>query len=42
MKYISVKPIGESIEKVKRHIGKIASPKQKVPNVGWIATALDP
>jgi len=40
--YISVDSIDESIEKVKRLGGKIASPKQEVPNVGWIAVAEDP
>jgi len=40
--YISVESIDESIEKVKKLGGKIASPKQQVPNVGWIATAMDP
>ena len=40
--YISVENIDESIEKVKRLGGKIMSPKQEVPNVGWIATAVDP
>jgi predicted enzyme related to lactoylglutathione lyase len=39
---ISVELIDESIEKVKKLGGKIISPKQKVPNVGWIATAVDP
>jgi len=40
--YISVESIDTSIEKVKKLGGKIISPKQEVPNVGWIATALDP
>lgn len=40
--YISVESIDTSIEKVKNLGGKIISPKQEVPNVGWIATALDP
>jgi predicted enzyme related to lactoylglutathione lyase len=40
--YISVESIDESIKKVKRLGGKIVSPKQEVPNVGWIATAVDP
>ncbi len=40
--YISVDSIDESIEKVTKLGGKIISPKQEVPNVGWIATAVDP
>ena len=40
--YISVDLIDESIEKVTKLGGKIISPKQEVPNVGWIATAVDP
>jgi predicted enzyme related to lactoylglutathione lyase len=40
--YISVESIDKSIEKVKKLGGKIISPKQEVPNVGWIATTVDP
>lgn len=40
--YISVESIDESIEKVKQLGGKIVTPKQEVPNVGWIAIAADP
>jgi uncharacterized protein len=40
--YISVENIDESIEKVKKLGGKIITPKQEVPNVGYIATATDP
>jgi len=40
--YISVESIDKSIEKVKKLGGKMVSPKQEVPNVGWIATAVDP
>jgi predicted enzyme related to lactoylglutathione lyase len=40
--YISVESIDESLEKVKRLGGKIVSPKQEVPNVGWITTAVNP
>jgi predicted enzyme related to lactoylglutathione lyase len=42
LNYISVESIDESIEKVKKLGGKTVSPKQEVPNVGWIATAVDP
>ena len=40
--YISVESIDESIEKVKALGRKIVIKKQEVPNVGWIATAVDP
>ncbi len=40
--YISVENLDESIEKVKALGGKMTSPKQEVPNVGWIASAADP
>ena len=40
--YIAVESIDESIEKVKKLGGKIIMPKQEVPTVGWIVTAIDP
>jgi predicted enzyme related to lactoylglutathione lyase len=40
--YIAVEDIDESIGKVKKLGGKIVTPKQEVPNIGWIATAEDP
>ena len=40
--YISVESINEYIEKIKALGGKIVQPKQEVPDVGWIAIALDP
>jgi len=40
--YISVESIDEYIEKIKTLGGKIVQPKQEVPDVGWIAVALDP
>jgi predicted enzyme related to lactoylglutathione lyase len=40
--YISVESIDEAIEKVTKLGGKIVTPKQEVPNVGWITTAADP
>ncbi|MDH5734277.1 MAG: VOC family protein [Candidatus Bathyarchaeota archaeon] len=39
--YISVESIDEYIEKIKALGGKIVQPKQEVPDVGWIAIALD-
>ena len=38
---VSVESINESIERVKKHGGKIISPKPGIPNVGWIAIASD-
>ena len=40
--YISVESIDEYIEKIKTLGGKILQPKQKVPDVGWVAVAIDP
>ncbi len=40
--YISVESIDEYFEKIEVLGGKITQPKQEVPNVGWIAVALDP
>jgi len=40
--YIAVEDIDESIGKVKKLGGKIVTPKQEVPKIGWIATAEDP
>lgn len=40
--YISVESIDENIKKTKVLGGTVISPKQEVPNVGWIAVALDP
>ena len=40
--YISVESIDESIKKATKLGGKIVSPKQEIPNVGWIAIATDP
>lgn len=40
--YISVESIDEYIEKIKTLGGTIVQPKQEVPDVGWIAVALDP
>jgi len=40
--YISVESIDGYIKKIKSLGGKIIQPKQEVPDVGWIAVALDP
>jgi predicted enzyme related to lactoylglutathione lyase len=40
--YFSVESIDDYIQKIKASGGKILSPKQEVPNVGWVAVAVDP
>ena len=40
--YISVESADEYIAKIKKLGGKIISPKQEVPHVGWTAIAVDP
>jgi predicted enzyme related to lactoylglutathione lyase len=40
--YISVESIDEYIEKTKALGGEILQSKQEVPNVGWVAVAVDP
>lgn len=40
--YISVESIDEYVRKIEALGGTVISPKQEVPNVGWIAIALDP
>ena len=40
--YFAVESINDYLTKILKLGGKIISPKQEVPNVGWIATAEDP
>jgi len=40
--YISIESIDEYIKKIEKLGGKVISPKQQVPNIGWIAMAEDP
>lgn len=40
--YITVESVDDYIEKIKKLNGKIISPKQEVPHVGWVAIAEDP
>lgn len=40
--YFSIESIDDYIQNIKASGGKIIQPKQEVPNVGWIAIALDP
>ena len=40
--YISVESIDEYIKKIISLGGKIVQKKQEIPDVGWIAVALDP
>ena len=40
--YISVESINDYLAVIQKLGGKVISPKQEVPNVGWIAAAEDP
>lgn len=40
--YFAVESINDYLAKIQRLGGKVVSPKQEVPNVGWIAAAEDP
>ena len=40
--YFSVESINDYLTKIQNLGGKVISPKQEVPNVGWIAAAEDP
>jgi len=40
--YFAVESISDYLAKIQKLGGKVISPKQEVPNVGWIAAAEDP
>ena len=40
--YFAVESISDYLAKIVKLGGKVVSPKQEVPNVGWIAAAEDP
>ncbi len=40
--YFAVESINDYLAKIQKLGGKVISPKQEVPNVGWIAAAEDP
>jgi len=40
--YFTVESINDFLAKIEKLGGKVISPKQEVPNVGWIAAAEDP
>ena len=40
--YFAVESINDYLAKIVKLGGKVVSPKQEVPNVGWIAAAEDP
>jgi hypothetical protein len=40
--YFAVESINDYLAKIQKLGGKVVSPKQEVPNVGWIAAAEDP
>ena len=40
--YFAVESISDYLAKIVKLGGKVVSPKQEVPNVGWVAAAEDP
>jgi predicted enzyme related to lactoylglutathione lyase len=40
--YIAVESADQFVEKIKKLGGKIVSPKQEIPQIGWWVLALDP
>ena len=40
--YFAVESINDYLDKIQKLGGKVISPKQEVPNVGWTAAAEDP
>jgi predicted enzyme related to lactoylglutathione lyase len=40
--YFAVESINDFLAKIEKLGGKIIQPKEEVPNVGWIAAAVDP
>jgi len=40
--YFTVESINDFLAKIQKLGGRVISPKQEVPNVGWIAAAEDP
>ncbi len=40
--YFAVESITDFLAKIEKLGGKVISPKQEVPDVGWVAAALDP
>ena len=42
LNYFSVESITDFLKKIQKLGGKVISPKQEVPDVGWVAAATDP
>jgi predicted enzyme related to lactoylglutathione lyase len=42
LNYYAVESINDYIDKIIKSGGKITQPKTEVPNIGWIAAAVDP
>lgn len=42
LNYFSVESITDFLKKIQNLGGKVLSPKQEVPDVGWVAAATDP
>jgi len=40
--YIAVESVDEHSQRIEKLGGKILTPKQEVPGVGWVALAIDP
>ncbi len=42
LNYFAVESINDYLAKIVKLGGKVISPKQEVPDVGWVAAAVDP
>ena len=40
--YFAVESINDYLAKIQKLGGKVISPKQEVPDIGWVAAAMDP
>ncbi len=40
--YFAVESINDYLAKIEKLGGKVISPKQEVPDIGWVAAAMDP
>ena len=40
--YFAVESISDYLAKIQKVGGKVTSPKNEVPNIGWVASAVDP
>ena len=42
LNYFAVESISDYLAKIQKLGGKVTSPKTEVPNIGWVASAVDP